>query len=412
MAHSRLATHPSLLPPPTFGRRPFLLRSMSFNPRSNRDRESSRSSCSRRDDGIDDQPEYSDSTRLENRLSSSSQTTSRRRQNYDDERSAILPLKPKANMGYASTGTSGYRNDHSYKAPRRTADNTSHNSGNTWWTGPDQGSYKLEKASPKIFTHHAELGRREDSWRRPPTEPRAMRTNRDNAVATNAQQQPASNPARLRPGRELVHLDSFSTHSYSPPTFDSSPFNFASVPSAAFTTAPEPPRGSSGPSAEYILQATVPSEELPLSSAPRKLLILDLNGTLVVRDKGRTYPRPYMPTLRDFLLDRRTQEWLDVMVWSSAQHKNVDKMVERCFFSVQMLGRLMGQPIEGMLNGEADVSAKQASPKGKKREFTPKDSNAKEREEENPSKPPLWKGKLLEVWARDTLGLSQADYCE
>ncbi|KAH8112300.1 hypothetical protein DFH11DRAFT_1787201 [Phellopilus nigrolimitatus] len=65
----------------------------------------------------------------------------------------------------------------------------------------------------------------------------------------------------------------------------------------------------------------------PFPSAPRKLVILDLNGTLLVRTaRGVPHPRPYMPALRDFRFTPRTRAWLDSMVCSSAQPHNIDKM--------------------------------------------------------------------------------------
>ncbi len=106
--------------------------------------------------------------------------------------------------------------------------------------------------------------------------------------------------------------------------------------------------------------------------------MLDLNGTLLHRsqnnvarvkyhERGRdsngrplprlrpVHPRPYMPAFRSYLFASRTKAWLDVMVWSSAQPHSVGDMVDKCF--------------------------------GEHRE------------------------KLIAVWARDTLGLSNEHYC-
>ncbi|KAJ7054155.1 hypothetical protein C8F01DRAFT_497406 [Mycena amicta] len=76
----------------------------------------------------------------------------------------------------------------------------------------------------------------------------------------------------------------------------------------------------------------------------RKLLILDLNGTLLLRSKHsrgskqahgprlRTvHPRPYLPAFREYIFHTNTQEWLDTMVWSSAQPASVADMVNNCF---------------------------------------------------------------------------------
>lgn len=138
---------------------------------------------------------------------------------------------------------------------------------------------------------------------------------------------------------------------------------------------PPPPQS---PSPTYIKLAKEPPQSLPSSSKERKLLVLDLNGTLVHRsalsrpkdrnapialdNKGRplprlrpVHPRPYMNAFRSYLFAPETRAWLDVMIWSSAQPHSVADMVERCFGSD--------------------------------------------------------KDKLLVVWARDTLGLKEDHYC-
>lgn len=140
---------------------------------------------------------------------------------------------------------------------------------------------------------------------------------------------------------------------------------------------PPPPRSRSPtplkktePSAEYLSISQEPSTQLTDCKTQRKLLILDLNGTLVLRSphtrrnayqlQGASRPlravfrRPYLLTFVDYLFDPRTREWLDTMVWSSAQPHSVDDMVKHCF-------------------------------EGRKEE-------------------------LVAIWARDTLGLSQAAY--
>ncbi|KAJ6618163.1 hypothetical protein B0H10DRAFT_1913833 [Mycena sp. CBHHK59/15] len=79
--------------------------------------------------------------------------------------------------------------------------------------------------------------------------------------------------------------------------------------------------------------------------APRKLLILDLNGTLLLRSKRTrhgplhhhpprprvVYPRPYLNSFREYIFHPSTMLWLDTMVWSSAQPPNVADMVNHCF---------------------------------------------------------------------------------
>ncbi|KAJ6598297.1 hypothetical protein DFH09DRAFT_56582 [Mycena vulgaris] len=80
--------------------------------------------------------------------------------------------------------------------------------------------------------------------------------------------------------------------------------------------------------------------------APRKLLILDLNGTLLLRSKHTrhgpsvahlpmrsriVHPRPYLNSFREYIFHPSTAAWLDTMVWSSAQPPSVADMVNRCF---------------------------------------------------------------------------------
>lgn len=101
------------------------------------------------------------------------------------------------------------------------------------------------------------------------------------------------------------------------------------------------PPPSSSPSPSYIELASMPSETL--SEPTRKLLVLDLNGTLLLRSprppktsRGHYHPqpsprrvmrRPYLTALRAYLFASQTQAWLDVMVWSSAQPHSVEDMV-------------------------------------------------------------------------------------
>ncbi|TDL23517.1 hypothetical protein BD410DRAFT_787363 [Rickenella mellea] len=133
-----------------------------------------------------------------------------------------------------------------------------------------------------------------------------------------------------------------------------SPFRSPSPP-------PPPPRRS--PSPGYLDLSKTPS--VPVHDPPtesRKLLILDLNGTLLVRSKRGTgplravYPRAYIPSFRQYLFHPDTRAWLDVMIWSSAMPPNVRSMAERCF-----------------------------------------GSNCND---------------LIAIWARDTLGLSREDYSQ
>ncbi|KAH7886789.1 hypothetical protein F5I97DRAFT_1936412 [Phlebopus sp. FC_14] len=84
-----------------------------------------------------------------------------------------------------------------------------------------------------------------------------------------------------------------------------------------------------------------PSTQLSNPSASRKLLVLDLNGTLLVRSSHSrhhsrlraVHPRPYIPAFRAYLFAPETQGWLDTMVWSSAQPHSVADMVDKVFGS-------------------------------------------------------------------------------
>lgn len=133
-----------------------------------------------------------------------------------------------------------------------------------------------------------------------------------------------------------------------------SPFSFSSIPGSsspphehspstalrARSKTPSSPLPPS-PSPTYLKFASTPS--LTLSEPTRKLLVLDLNGTLVLRSprppkssRGHYQPhpatrrvmrRPYLTALRAYLFAPQTRAWLDVMVWSSAQPHSVEDMV-------------------------------------------------------------------------------------
>ena len=185
---------------------------------------------------------------------------------------------------------------------------------------------------------------------------------------------------------------------------------------------PAPPRP---PSPSYLSLANEEPEQLSTSSDRRKLLILDLNGTLVFRSvwRGKTkhqhappsasaagdpgdagsapppprlrtaHPRPYLPAFRDYLFAPETQRWLDVMVWSSAQPHSVQGMVERVF----------GQEAyaEGIANGVPGSSRAG----GRSADGVTGGSELEDGEEKKASKP-----RLVAIWARDTLGLSNSNY--
>jgi hypothetical protein len=121
-----------------------------------------------------------------------------------------------------------------------------------------------------------------------------------------------------------------------PHKHSSPPRSSPSAPSAP--QAPQPAR----PSPSYLDFASEPSKTL--REPTRKLLILDLNGTLLLRSPRppksgrsqyqqphpatrRVLPRPYLAAFRAYLFAPQTRAWLDVMVWSSAQPHSVEDMV-------------------------------------------------------------------------------------
>jgi NLI interacting factor-like phosphatase len=125
-----------------------------------------------------------------------------------------------------------------------------------------------------------------------------------------------------------------------------------------FSRSPSPPpvpvpEKRTSPTESYLQQAFQRSLPLEDPTASRKLLVLDLNGTLLLRSthSGRraplpyspihhfnnlpalrtVYPRPYLPSFCAYLFHPTTLQWLDTMVWSSAQPHSVNDMVDKCF---------------------------------------------------------------------------------
>ncbi|KAF8508091.1 phosphoprotein phosphatase [Hysterangium stoloniferum] len=118
------------------------------------------------------------------------------------------------------------------------------------------------------------------------------------------------------------------------------------------------------PSASYLAKTAAPSQHISTPQSCKKLIILDLNGTLLFRPRAKSRGRrqvllrPYIPVLRSFIFHDVVKPWLDVMIWSSAQPQNVKYMANKCFET-------------GLDMGSSDFKA---------------------------------------IWARDTLGLPQRDY--
>jgi len=114
-----------------------------------------------------------------------------------------------------------------------------------------------------------------------------------------------------------------------------------------------------------------------------KLLVLDLNGTLIYRNKGGSnsrvsYPRPYLGCFFKYLYrplaDENTPRPWEVFVWSSAQPHNVRTMLESTFDPEHIKG-LWGDEVN-----EDEIDLEDG-------------------------------GKVLGVWARDKMGLSDQEYC-
>ncbi|KAH9059658.1 hypothetical protein EDB87DRAFT_1684509 [Lactarius vividus] len=117
------------------------------------------------------------------------------------------------------------------------------------------------------------------------------------------------------------------------------------LPRSSPSPPPPPLESTPTPSESYIALSSIPSTTL--SSPTRKLVVLDLNGTLLLRSprpprsaRGqhhlgpaprRVMPRPYLPALRSYFFAPSTRAWLDVMVWSSAQPHSVDDMLLHTF---------------------------------------------------------------------------------
>ena len=65
-----------------------------------------------------------------------------------------------------------------------------------------------------------------------------------------------------------------------------------------------------------------------LSPIDRKLIILDLNGTLLKKTKSKSFVvRPYFEQFKDYLFDN---DW-NIIIFSSSTYRNVSLMLEKLF---------------------------------------------------------------------------------
>ncbi|KAH9475518.1 putative FCP1 homology domain-containing protein [Psilocybe cubensis] len=127
------------------------------------------------------------------------------------------------------------------------------------------------------------------------------------------------------------------------------------------SASPPPPRRTE-PREEYLRLSQEPSSYVEAPEKARKLIVLDLNGSLLLRSAHQrrlptprqaphsqdqstdpyadptvlrplrvVHPRPYLSSFITYILHPKTKQWLDTMVWSSAQPHSVNDMVDKCF---------------------------------------------------------------------------------
>ncbi|KAF8193750.1 phosphoprotein phosphatase [Pholiota molesta] len=169
---------------------------------------------------------------------------------------------------------------------------------------------------------------------------------------------PPANHSSYRPrsvSPPTAHARGFASQARAP----IKPVLFQSAPIIRPPSPPPPPKRTE-PTKEYIAVSLKPSPRIAEPSQARKLIVLDLNGSLVLRSahsrrvpppRGRGAPsssdpyadptqqrplrtvhrRPYLASFAAYVLHEQTKKWLDTMVWSSAQPHSVADMVEHCF---------------------------------------------------------------------------------
>ncbi|TFK24436.1 hypothetical protein FA15DRAFT_592402 [Coprinopsis marcescibilis] len=120
-------------------------------------------------------------------------------------------------------------------------------------------------------------------------------------------------------------------------------------------------------SEEYLAISSQPSTRQEDPESQRKLLILDLNGTLVYRTPHQrktayqvpgaralrtVHPRPYLPSFKEYIAHPQVSRWLDTMVWSSAQPHSVQDMVQKTFGSGKVLRAVWARDTLGLTQEE------------------------------------------------------------
>ncbi|KAF9258932.1 hypothetical protein L218DRAFT_706738 [Marasmius fiardii PR-910] len=176
------------------------------------------------------------------------------------------------------------------------------------------------------------------------------------------------------------------------------------------------------PSEDYLKLSKAKSTKLEDPMKARKLLVLDLNGTLLFRTPHARHklpqkesstddvyaqfpsgprplrsvnPRPYISSFREYIFHPATRRWLDTMVWSSAQPHSVKDMVEKCFGEDAVEEEDMG----GRGRGRGRNRGRGGGGSGAGSSGVEVDEFGREK-----------RGKLVAVWARDTLGLDVEMY--
>lgn len=164
--------------------------------------------------------------------------------------------------------------------------------------------------------------------------------------------------------------------------------------------------------AEYEKIAGLPSVPLSKDTArsPPPLLILDLNGSLLFRPewvegrgRGNPVPRPHLAEFCDYifgthLIDSKEYSNWEVMVWSSAQTRNVQKMCE----SLKFYQRLGPVRYRTAANSRGRFQACDLTDRlaGMSLQSVPSESTEKQ---------PVDRA-VVEIWTRERMNLSAHDY--
>ena len=325
---------------------------------------------------------YRPATRLRPAMS-----TRPRRHPIDPERPAIPPSGPRATLPprppvpYNHDNTWRAPNDRQYQSPGGYRDDRDYRPGPSYSGYSGQRAY-LGDSSDGPIGHGSYNARAGPSWQ--PTEShrpqrQSSSTAQRDRSATSTRSPPAPNgsyvPLHLRD--PIVNSRAPIQQPYPPPL----PTQFGGS-----RQSPAPVFEIPLPDQEYMeLSAPfIPHEEEDPVALASKLLVLDLNGTLIYRNKGgsnsrTSYPRPFLGCFFKYLYrplaDRNASRPWEVFVWSSAQPHNVRTMLESTFDPEHIKG-LWGDKLN---EDELDLSED---------------------------------GKVLGVWARDKMGLSDQEYCE